>query len=68
MDPTGEYSMEAEGMEIAVTGAGIGGGIASGALASLACGSGAPACVTAGAFVGGALAAFGACFAWQAFL
>lgn len=39
--------------------AGIGGGIAGGALAGLACGPGAPVCVTVGAFVGGALAAFG---------
>jgi len=45
--------------EAAVTGAGIGGGIAGGALAGLACGPGAPVCVTVGAFVGGALAAFG---------
>ncbi|MQX35885.1 hypothetical protein GHC57_05065 [Roseospira navarrensis] len=45
--------------EVAVTGAGIGGGIAGGALAGLACGPGAPVCVTVGAFVGGALAAFG---------
>jgi hypothetical protein len=42
-----------------ITGAGIGGGIAGGALAGLACGPGAPVCVTVGAFIGGALAAFG---------
>ena len=45
--------------ELLVTGAGIAGGIAGGALAGLACGPGAPVCVTVGAFVGGALAAFG---------
>lgn len=45
--------------EVAVTGAGIAGGIAGGALAGLACGPGAPVCVTIGAVVGGALAAFG---------
>ena len=45
--------------ELAITGAGIGGGIAGGALAGLACGPGAPVCVTVGAFVGGALSAFG---------
>lgn len=45
--------------ELAVTGSGIAGGIAAGALAGLACGPGAPACVTLGAFAGGALAAFG---------
>lgn len=39
--------------------AGIAGGMAGGALAGLACGPGAPVCVTVGAFVGGALAAFG---------
>lgn len=50
--------------ELAVTGAGIGGGIAGGALAGLACGPGAPVCVTVGAFVGGALAAFGVDFLW----
>jgi hypothetical protein len=44
--------------EIAANGAGIAGGIAGGALAGLACGPGAPVCVTVGAFVGGALAAF----------
>jgi len=54
----------AAGKEIAVTGAGIGGGIAGGALAGLACGPGAPACVAIGAFVGGALAAFGVDFLW----
>jgi hypothetical protein len=45
--------------EVLFTGAGIGGGIAGGALAGLACGPAAPVCVTMGAFVGGALAAFG---------
>lgn len=50
--------------EIAVTGASIGGSIAAGALAGLACGPAAPACVTVGAFVGGALAAFGAGYIW----
>lgn len=43
--------------ETADNGAGIAGGIAGGALAGLACGPGAPVCVTVGAFVGGALAA-----------
>ena len=45
--------------EAALTGAGIGGGIAGGALAGLACGPGAPVCVTVGAFIGGALSALG---------
>ncbi|CAB4392226.1 unnamed protein product [Rhizophagus irregularis] len=48
--------------ESLATGAGIAGGIAGGALAGLACGPGAPVCVTVGAFVGGALAAYGAGF------
>ena len=52
----------AAGREVAVTGAGIAGGIAGGALAGLACGPGAPVCVTVGAFVGGAIAAFGVDF------
>jgi len=50
--------------EVAVTGAGIAGGVAGGALAGLACGPGAPVCVTVGAFVGGALAAFGVDHFW----
>jgi hypothetical protein len=50
--------------EVVVTGAGVGGGIAGGALAGLACGPGAPVCVTVGAFVGGAVAAFGVDFLW----
>jgi hypothetical protein len=54
----------AAGRELAVTGASITGGIAGGALAGLACGPGAPVCVTVGAFVGGALAALGVSFMW----
>jgi hypothetical protein len=50
--------------EVKVTGAGITGGLAGGALAGLACGPGAPVCVTVGAFVGGALAAFGVDYFW----
>lgn len=50
--------------ELATTTAGIGGSLAAGALAGLACGPGAPLCVTMGAFAGGALAAFGAGFIW----
>ncbi len=56
---TSDTPVETAGHEGAIIGAGIGGGIAGGALAGLACGPGAPACVTIGAFVGGALAAFG---------
>jgi hypothetical protein len=50
--------------ELVTTTAGIGGSVAAGALAGLACGPGAPVCVTIGAFVGGALAAFGTGFIW----
>ncbi len=59
-----EDKRAAAGQELMVTGAGIGGGIAGGALAGLACGPGAPVCVTVGAFVGGALAALGVSFLW----
>lgn len=54
-----EDKVAATKREVAVSGAGIGGAVAGGALAGLACGSGAPVCVTIGAFAGGALAAFG---------
>lgn len=50
--------------EVTLTGAGIGGGIAGGAIAGLACGPASPICVTLGAFVGGALSAFGVGMAW----
>lgn len=50
--------------ELVTTAAGIGGSIGAGAIAGLACGPGAPLCVTIGAFAGGALAAFGAGFIW----
>ncbi len=56
---TAEDKAQVAVRELAVTGAGIAGGVAGGALAGLACGPGAPVCVTVGAFVGGALAAFG---------
>lgn len=61
---TSDNKLSATGKEIAINGAGIAGGIAGGALAGLACGPGAPACVTVGAFVGGALAAFGMNAIW----
>lgn len=61
---TAENKFDAAGKEIAFTGDGIGGGIASGVLAGLACGPAAPVCVTVGAFVSGALAAFGVGLAW----
>ncbi len=59
-----EDKVDAATQEAAITGAGIGGGMAGGAIAGLACGPGAPVCVGVGAFVGGALAAFGVSFFW----
>jgi hypothetical protein len=50
--------------EAGVTMAGIAGGVVGGAIAGLACGPGAPVCVTIGAFVGGALAAIGVDRQW----
>ena len=61
---TADNKFDAAGKEVVIAGAGIGGGIAGGALAGLACGPGAPVCVTVGAFIGGALAAFGVSMAW----
>jgi hypothetical protein len=46
-------------------GAGLGGSVLGGAAAGLACGPGAPVCVTIGAFVGGALFALGVSFGWR---
>ncbi|WP_373417324.1 hypothetical protein, partial [Vibrio sp. B181a] len=61
---TSENKLETAGREALVAGAGIGGGIAGGAIAGLACGPGAPVCVSVGAFIGGTLAAFGMSIAW----
>jgi len=58
-DKAGAFKREA-----AVTGGGVAGGFAGGAIAGLACGPGAPACVTIGAFAGGALTAFGVATFW----
>lgn len=63
---TSTNKVEAVRREAITTGASIGGGIAGGALAGLACGPGAPVCVTVGAFVGGVLAAYGAGFCQEA--
>lgn len=50
--------------ELAVNGASVAGGVAGGALAGLACGPGAPICVTVGAFVGGAFSVMGTSYFW----
>lgn len=50
--------------EGSVLGASIAGGMAAGALAGLACGPGAPVCVSLGAFVGGTLAGLGVGALW----
>jgi hypothetical protein len=62
---TAEDKTEAAMHEGAVTAGGILGGVAGGALAGLACGPGAPVCVTIGAFAGGALAAIGVDLFWS---
>ncbi|AOR59407.1 hypothetical protein [Pectobacterium parmentieri] len=46
------------GRQLSISGAGIAGGWAGGAVAGLMCGPGAPVCVVLGCFVGGALAAW----------
>jgi hypothetical protein len=63
---TAEDKLKATAKEGVVVGGGFAGGAAGGALAGLACGPGAPACVTIGVFVGGALGALGAdiSFGW----
>lgn len=61
---TADDKVAAAGRELTVSGAGVAGGFAGGALAGLACGPGAPVCVTVGAFIGGALAAFGSDMLW----
>ena len=59
-DPAKETAREGVGL-----GAGFAGSVAGGALAGLACGPGAPACVAVGAFVGGVLFALGADFSFD---
>lgn len=59
-----ENRMAAAGHEVTITGAGILGGMAGGAMAGLACGPGAPVCVAVGTFAGGAMAALGADYFW----
>lgn len=56
---TAEDHAAAARREGALLGGGVAGGMAGGAIAGLMCGPGAPVCVTVGAFVGGAAAAFG---------
>ena len=53
--------------EVTVLGGGIVGSAAAGAVSGLACGPGAPVCVTLGVFVGGVLGALGAEWAFQLF-
>ena len=59
-----ENKMQAAAKEAATTASGIAGGVAGGAIAGLACGPGAPVCVTIGMFVGGALAAYATDSLW----
>lgn len=57
-----EDRVKATAREGVIIGGGFAGGAAGGAVAGLACGPGAPICVTIGVFVGGALVALGADF------
>jgi len=59
-----ENKTRAIAREASIAGGGIAGGVAGGAAAGLFCGPAAPGCVTVGAFVGGALAAFGVSLFW----
>lgn len=63
---TAEEKGKAVVREGAVIGGGFAGGAAGGVLAGLACGPGAPICVTLGVFVGGALGSYSAnlSFGW----
>lgn len=61
---TADDKVDAVKKEVVITGASIGGGIGGGMVAGLACGPASPFCVTIGAFVGGALAAFGVDYFW----
>lgn len=56
---TADDKLKATGRESVITGGGFLGGMGGGALAGLACGPGAPVCVTIGVFVGGFIGAFG---------
>lgn len=56
---TADDKVAATGREVVMTGAGLGGSVAGGAIAGLVCGPGAPVCVTIGAFVGGAVFVLG---------
>lgn len=57
-----EDKVTATAREGVIIGGGFAGSVAGGAVAGLACGPGAPVCVTIGVFVGGALGALGADF------
>lgn len=57
-----EDKITATAREGVIIGGGFAGGAAGGGVAGLACGPGAPICVTVGVFVGGALGALGADF------
>jgi len=61
---TADDKVDAASREAAMTSSGVIGGFAGGAIAGLACGPGALACVAIGAFAGGALAAFSTATVW----
>lgn len=62
---TADDKAKAAGKEGVLIGGGVLGGMGGGALAGLACGPGAPVCVTLGVFVGGVAGALGAEFAFD---
>lgn len=62
---TSDNPLETAKKEVVLMSGGVLGGVAGGALAGLACGLAAPACVVAGAFVGGAVAVFGLDYLWD---
>jgi hypothetical protein len=62
---TSDEPVRTAAKEATMTAGGIAGGVAGGAIAGLACGPGAPVCVTIGAFAGGALAVLGVSSVWR---
>ncbi len=62
---TADDKLKATAEEGAVLSGGILGGASGGAIAGLACGPGAPVCVSLGVFIGGALGALGAGFTFD---
>lgn len=64
---TAEDKLKATAKESAVLGGGLLGSVVGGAGAGIACGPGAPVCVTVGVFIGGAMFAIGADYTFDSF-